>query len=109
MFENVPEFTILGHTFDALNVGTWALAGLVLAVLFVGGKRPLGFIGDIIMGVIGGFLAGFLGQRIGFDFAEQIATSGGLESSTAGYLSSFISGLLGALVLLILLRVFVRR
>lgn len=99
--------TILGQTIDLITIGIWAAAGVVLGAVFLVGRRPLGFIGDVVLGIIGGFLAGFAGVKLGFDFANYIPADM-VSVDNAARISSFITALIGALVLLILIRLIKR-
>lgn len=65
------------------------IAGWLASVLVSGGG--LGLVGDLAMGVLGAFLGGFLFQRLG------ISAGGGL-------LGSIIVATVGAIILILLLR-----
>jgi uncharacterized membrane protein YeaQ/YmgE (transglycosylase-associated protein family) len=99
------ELHILGQTIDVFTVGTWAAAGLLIGLLFVVGQRPMGLIGDIILGIFGGFLFGFLGVILKFDFADYMPASTG---EYAPRIASFLAALLGGLTLLVLIRLIKR-
>ena len=74
------------------------LIGLIvgaLAKFIMPGKDPGGIIVTILLGIAGAFIARFLGQAMGL-YAE---------GETAG----FIAAVLGALLLLVLYRVFTKR
>ena len=76
----------------------WILFGLIvgaLAKLVMPGRDPGGFIVTILLGIAGALLGGFLGQAMGLY----------REGEAAGFLMS----LAGAVVLLALYRVMVRR
>lgn len=77
----------------------WTLIiGLVagaLAKLLMPGKDPGGFIITILLGIAGAFLATFLGQAIGW--------------YQAGEGAGFIGAVVGAVLILILYRMFVKK
>lgn len=76
----------------------WILFGLVvgaLAKLVMPGRDPGGIIVTMLLGIAGAVLGGFIGRTLGFYG----------EGEAAGFLMS----LLGAIVLLVLYRMFVRR
>ena len=70
------------------------VAGAV-AKLLMPGKDPGGFIITILLGIAGAFVATFLGQAIGW--------------YEAGEGAGFIGAIVGAIVILILYRMFVKR
>jgi uncharacterized membrane protein YeaQ/YmgE (transglycosylase-associated protein family) len=77
---------------------SWILFGLVVGViakLLMPGRDPGGFIVTILLGIAGALIGGFIGRALGF-YAE---------SEGAGWLMS----ILGAIVLLALYRMMVRR
>jgi uncharacterized membrane protein YeaQ/YmgE (transglycosylase-associated protein family) len=81
-----------------MGILTWILFGLIvgaLAKLVMPGRDPGGIIVTILLGIAGAVLGGFVGQAMGFYG----------EGEAAGFLMSF----LGAIVLLMLYRVMVRR
>lgn len=76
----------------------WILFGLVvgaLAKLVMPGRDPGGIIVTMLLGIAGAVLGGFVGRAMGFYGPGE----------AAGFLMSFI----GAVVLLLLYRMFVRR
>jgi uncharacterized membrane protein YeaQ/YmgE (transglycosylase-associated protein family) len=77
---------------------SWIVFGLVIgfiAKLLMPGKDPGGFIVTILLGIAGALLGGFIGRAMGFYGPGQ----------SAGWIMS----ILGAIVLLVLYRVMVRR
>jgi uncharacterized membrane protein YeaQ/YmgE (transglycosylase-associated protein family) len=99
---------------DVNTIGVWAGAGFLLGLIMIG-RRPLGLIGDLLLGIIGGAAGGWafnyfdesvpaidLGQ-----YAQRVASS--LSEQSAGYIGAFAEAFIGAFVLLILARLFVRR
>ncbi|MEO6213070.1 MAG: GlsB/YeaQ/YmgE family stress response membrane protein [Vicinamibacterales bacterium] len=77
---------------------TWILFGLVVGViakLLMPGRDPGGFIVTILLGIAGALLGGFIGQAMGFYG----------QNESAGWLVS----ILGAIILLVLYRMMVRR
>jgi uncharacterized membrane protein YeaQ/YmgE (transglycosylase-associated protein family) len=76
----------------------WAVIGLIagwLASAIVGG--PFGLIGDIVVGIVGAFIGSFLFRALG------------IGSPFGGIAGSIFVAFIGAIVLLLLLRVFRRR
>jgi uncharacterized membrane protein YeaQ/YmgE (transglycosylase-associated protein family) len=77
------------------------------------GRRPLGLFGDIVLGLVGAIGAGWAFVRFGGEaadlgkYARQIAPS--LTDANAGYIGAFVEAFIGALVLLILIRLLIRR
>jgi uncharacterized membrane protein YeaQ/YmgE (transglycosylase-associated protein family) len=83
-----------------MGIISWIFLGLIagiLAKLLVPGKDPGGFFVTILIGIVGGLLGGFLGSFIGL---------GRIESFDLG---GIIIATLGAIILLILYRLFSRR
>ena len=76
----------IGTIFAGILIG-W------MASLLVNGKG-LGLIADLIVGVLGAFLGGFLASRLGID--------------ASGYLRSLCVSVLGAVILLVFIRLFKR-
>jgi len=66
-----------------------AIAGWLAGMIVKGGG--FGLIGDIVVGVIGAFIAGWLFPRIGFHLGTGIA-------------ASIVSAMIGAIVLLLAVR-----
>jgi uncharacterized membrane protein YeaQ/YmgE (transglycosylase-associated protein family) len=76
----------------------WILFGLVVGVIakfLMPGRDPGGFIITIVLGIVGALVGGMLGRAVGWYGPNE----------TAG----FFMALLGAVLLLILYRVFTRR
>jgi uncharacterized membrane protein YeaQ/YmgE (transglycosylase-associated protein family) len=81
-----------------MGILSWILFGLVVGViakLLMPGRDPGGFIVTILLGIAGALIGGFVGRAMGFYEANQ----------GAGWLMS----ILGAVVLLALYRMMVRR
>jgi uncharacterized membrane protein YeaQ/YmgE (transglycosylase-associated protein family) len=77
---------------------SWIVFGLVIgliAKLLMPGRDPGGFIVTMLLGIAGALVGGFLGRAMGFYDSNQ----------SAGWLMS----ILGAVILLALYRVLVRR
>jgi uncharacterized membrane protein YeaQ/YmgE (transglycosylase-associated protein family) len=83
-----------------MGIISWIFLGLIagaLAKFLVPGKDPGGFFVTILIGIVGGLLGGFLGSFIGL---------GKIESFDLG---GIIIATLGAIILLILYRLFSKR
>jgi uncharacterized membrane protein YeaQ/YmgE (transglycosylase-associated protein family) len=81
-----------------MGILTWILFGLVVGViakLLMPGRDPGGFIVTILLGIAGALFGGFIGRAMGFYG----------ENQGAGWIMS----ILGAIVLLALYRMMVRR
>ena len=81
-----------------MGILSWILFGLVVGViakLLMPGRDPGGFIVTILLGVAGALVGGFVGRALGFYG----------ENEGAGWIMS----ILGAIVLLALYRMMVRR
>jgi uncharacterized membrane protein YeaQ/YmgE (transglycosylase-associated protein family) len=81
-----------------MGILSWIVFGLVVGIiakLLMPGRDPGGFIVTILLGIAGALVGGFIGRAMGFYG----------EGQTAGYLVS----ILGAIILLALYRVMVRR
>ena len=81
-----------------MGILSWILFGLVVGViakLLMPGRDPGGFIVTILLGIAGALFGGFIGRAMGFYGDNQ----------GAGWLMS----ILGAIVLLVLYRMMVRR
>jgi uncharacterized membrane protein YeaQ/YmgE (transglycosylase-associated protein family) len=81
-----------------MGILSWILFGLVVGViakLLMPGRDPGGFIVTILLGIAGALIGGFVGRAMGF-YAEN---------EGAGWLMS----ILGAIILLALYRMMVRR
>ena len=77
---------------------SWIVFGLVIgfiAKLLMPGRDPGGFIVTMLLGIAGALVGGFIGRAMGFYDANQ----------SAGWLMS----ILGAIILLALYRVLIRR
>ena len=77
---------------------SWICFGLVvgvLAKLLMPGSDPGGFIVTVLLGIVGALVGGFLGRALGFYGPDQVA----------GYIMSIV----GAMILLALYRMMVRR
>jgi uncharacterized membrane protein YeaQ/YmgE (transglycosylase-associated protein family) len=78
------------------------IVGLIVGIVakfLMPGKDPGGFIVTAILGIAGMFLGGWLSQMLGF----KSAVSGSVEPA------GFIGGVIGALILLVLYRLFTRK
>jgi uncharacterized membrane protein YeaQ/YmgE (transglycosylase-associated protein family) len=81
-----------------MGILTWILFGLVVGIiakLLMPGRDPGGFIVTILLGIAGALLGGFIGQSLGWY----------REGEAAGWIVS----ILGAVVLLALYRMMVRK
>jgi uncharacterized membrane protein YeaQ/YmgE (transglycosylase-associated protein family) len=81
-----------------MGILTWILFGLVVGViakLLMPGRDPGGFIVTILLGIAGALLGGFIGRAMGFYGPNEAA--------------GWIISILGAILLLVLYRVMVRR
>lgn len=81
-----------------MGILTWILFGLVIGViakLLMPGRDPGGFIVTILLGIAGALLGGFIGRAMGFYGPDE----------SAGWIVS----ILGAIILLALYRMMVRR
>jgi uncharacterized membrane protein YeaQ/YmgE (transglycosylase-associated protein family) len=81
-----------------MGILSWILFGLVVGIiakLLMPGRDPGGFIVTILLGIAGALLGGFVGRAMGFYG----------ENQGAGWLMSIV----GAIVLLLLYRMMVRR
>ena len=81
-----------------MGILSWILFGLVVGViakLLMPGRDPGGFIVTILLGIAGALVGGFLGRALGFYG----------ENEGAGWIMS----ILGAIVLLALYRMMMRR
>ena len=81
-----------------MGILSWILFGLVVGViakLLMPGRDPGGFIVTILLGVAGALIGGFVGRALGFYS----------ENQGAGWIMS----ILGAIILLALYRMMVRR
>jgi uncharacterized membrane protein YeaQ/YmgE (transglycosylase-associated protein family) len=81
-----------------MGILSWILFGLVIGIiakLLMPGRDPGGFIVTILLGIAGALLGGFVGRAMGFYG----------ENQSAGWIMS----ILGAIVLLAIYRMMVRR
>ncbi len=81
-----------------MGILSWILFGLVVGViakLLMPGRDPGGFIITILLGIAGALIGGFIGRALGFYG----------ENQGAGWIMS----ILGAIILLALYRMMVRR
>ena len=81
-----------------MGILSWILFGLVVGViakLLMPGRDPGGFIVTILLGIAGALIGGFVGRALGFYG----------ENESAGWIMS----ILGAIVLLALYRMMIRR
>jgi uncharacterized membrane protein YeaQ/YmgE (transglycosylase-associated protein family) len=81
-----------------MGILTWILFGLVVGIiakLLMPGRDPGGFIITILLGIAGALLGGFIGQSMGWY----------REGEAAGWIVS----ILGAIILLALYRMMVRK
>jgi uncharacterized membrane protein YeaQ/YmgE (transglycosylase-associated protein family) len=81
-----------------MGILTWILFGLVIGViakLLMPGRDPGGFIVTILLGIAGALLGGFIGRAMGFYGQDDAA--------------GWIVSILGAVILLVLYRMMVRR
>ncbi|HVJ57009.1 MAG: GlsB/YeaQ/YmgE family stress response membrane protein [Terrimicrobium sp.] len=82
-----------------MGIISWIFLGLIagaLAKFLVPGKDPGGFIVTILIGIVGAILGGFLGSFIGLGRVESFDLGG------------VIIATLGAIILLVLYRLFRR-
>ncbi len=94
---------------DAITAGVWIATGFVLGLIMVG-KRPLGLMGDLFFGIAGAVGGGWGFIRANIDlgqYATQVAAT--LSETSAGYIGAAAEAFIGALVILILLRLVIRR
>lgn len=81
-----------------MGIISWILFGLVIGIiakLMMPGRDPGGFIITILLGIAGALLGGFIGRAMGFYG----------QNESAGWIIS----ILGAIILLALYRMMVRR
>lgn len=81
-----------------MGIISWILFGLVIGIiakLLMPGRDPGGFIITILLGIAGALLGGFIGRAMGFYGPNE----------SAGWIIS----ILGAIILLALYRMMVRR
>ena len=81
-----------------MGILSWILFGLVVGIiakLLMPGRDPGGFIVTILLGIAGALLGGFVGRAMGFYGPGEAA--------------GWIMSILGAILLLVLYRMMVRR
>jgi uncharacterized membrane protein YeaQ/YmgE (transglycosylase-associated protein family) len=88
-----------------VTLAIWFAAGLVAGALLMG-RRPVGLLGDLIIGVIGGFIGGWVTSRTGVRLSDYI---GGVDPTIANYAGEFLTAVVGAAVVLLILRLLIRR
>ncbi|MEM7383366.1 MAG: GlsB/YeaQ/YmgE family stress response membrane protein [Verrucomicrobiota bacterium] len=84
-----------------MDIIVWIVLGLIagaLGKLIMPGKDPGGWIVTILLGIAGAFVGGFVGRLVPF----LPSTEGGLS------FSSIITATIGAVILLLLYRLFVK-
>lgn len=84
-----------------MGIIAWIIFGLIagtLAEWILPGKDPGGIIAKIIIGIVGAFIGGFIGTNIF-----------GLPGVTGFNLHSFVIAIIGAIVLLLLYRLVIKR
>jgi uncharacterized membrane protein YeaQ/YmgE (transglycosylase-associated protein family) len=82
----------------AMGIIGWIIFGLVVGVIakfLMPGRDPGGFIITIVLGIVGALVGGMLGRAVGWYGPNEGA--------------GFLMALLGAILLLVLYRVFTRR
>lgn len=83
-----------------MGIISWIIFGLIagtLAEWILPGKDPGGIIAKIIIGIVGAFIGGLIGTALGFG------------KVTGFNLPSFVIAIVGAIILLFLYRVVVKR
>ncbi|MGD2133192.1 MAG: hypothetical protein PVI23_10395 [Maricaulaceae bacterium] len=94
---------------DVTTLAIWAGAGLLLGIILVG-RRPLFFIGDVVLGVLGGIAGGWAFNRFGVDLGQYVTQIAPDVSETlAAQIGAGVEAAIGAIVLLILARIVIRR
>jgi uncharacterized membrane protein YeaQ/YmgE (transglycosylase-associated protein family) len=81
-----------------MGILTWIIFGLIVGVIakfLMPGRDPGGFIVTILLGIAGALIGGFIGRAIGWYGPNQGA--------------GWVVSILGAIVLLIIYRLLVRR
>lgn len=100
---------------DSIVLAVWAGTGLVLGLIMIG-KRPLGLLGDLLFGIIGGVGGGWLFLKfahprdinLGTLIQENIPVDS-LTPENAVYIGAAVEAFIGALVILVILRIIIRR
>lgn len=88
-----------------VQLATWFAAGLVAGALLMG-RRPVGLLGDLVIGVLGGLIGGWATRRFGLDLSQYI---GGVDANLARYIGDFLTAVIGAIVVLLVIRIVIRR
>lgn len=106
VFDQINSFlsSFEGVTFGGIEVvtlATWFAAGIVAGALFMA-RRPVGFLGDMVVGVLGGLLGGWVTQVTGFRLANLI--DGMEDDHLRTFIGDFLTAVAGAIVVLILIR-----
>jgi uncharacterized membrane protein YeaQ/YmgE (transglycosylase-associated protein family) len=81
-----------------LTLISWIVFGFIVGIiakLLMPGRDPGGFIATVLLGIVGAVLAGYLGRAVGWYGPEDRA--------------GFVMSILGAIILLVIYRVFVGR
>jgi uncharacterized membrane protein YeaQ/YmgE (transglycosylase-associated protein family) len=88
------EVGFISNGATAMSILLWILVGLVAGVLasFVMGGIGYGIIGDIVVGIVGAFLGGWLFSKLG------------VSSPFGGLAGTIFVAFVGAVVLLLILR-----
>jgi uncharacterized membrane protein YeaQ/YmgE (transglycosylase-associated protein family) len=102
-FHTISEGKFFGV--KGVTLAIWAVAGLFAGAL-VKGRRPLGLLGDLVVGLLGGFLGGAVLEATGFSIADHIQR---VPADLTNALAKFITALVGAIVVLVVLRFMIRR
>lgn len=104
------EFSYAGMNAGVL--GAWILVGLTagyLARVALGGPKPLGLFGDMLVGLFGAFGLGAVLRLVDVDLTAQILRLiPGLTPSTAIWVDVVITAFLGAVVIRLALRALAR-
>jgi uncharacterized membrane protein YeaQ/YmgE (transglycosylase-associated protein family) len=92
------------------ELGIWVLLGGLagwLARAILGGPKPLGIYGDLILASVGAFILGNVLRRFNVDISGMIAPhlSESMPLDVAIWADIFIVGLFGALILRIPMRI----
>jgi uncharacterized membrane protein YeaQ/YmgE (transglycosylase-associated protein family) len=94
------------YSIPVVQLATWFAAGLAAGSL-LGGRRPVGLFGDLIVGVLGGFLGGWAADKTGIRLSDLF--EGVMSQRLAGVVGEFLTALVGALIVLVILRIAIRR
>ncbi len=90
---------------EVTTLATWFAAGIVASFLLMG-RRPIGRLGDMIVGVLGGLLGGWASETTGVKLSSLIS---GLDDGARTLVGEFLTAVAGAIVVLLILRVLLRR